>query len=83
MSKSPYPQTCKRRSEKKAFLEGEAIRMAESGNFKNARAIRQRLIKLRFGALVGEVVPDVAEAFNFAYRLDDMCGKHFRGDEHT
>jgi len=70
-------------SERKAFLEGKAIQMAESGSFKNAREIRQRLIDLGYGTLVTQVIPDVAEGFNFTYRLDDMCHTHFRGDEHT
>ena len=83
MRKLPYPAGCKRRSEKKAFLEETAIRMAKSGGFENARVIRQRLIKLGFGALVSEVIPDVAEGFNFADRLDDMCRTNFRKDKHT
>ena len=82
MKKLPYPAGCTRRTEKKVFLEETAIGMAKSGSFKNAHAIRQRLRSLGFGTLVSEVIPDVAEGFNFTYRLDDMCRTHFR-DEHT
>ena len=81
MSKSPYPRNCISPSQKKAFLEDKAIEMAESGNFDSASEIRHRLIELRFGAPVGEVIPEVAEGFNFTYRLDDMCKQHFRGDQ--
>ena len=80
MSESPYPPGCKRPGERKAFLQDKAIEMAESGGFRNARTIRQRLRNLDYGVLVDEVIPDVGAPGNFFFtcQLDDACRTHCR-----
>ena len=62
-------------------MQEKAIEMAESGHFKNAHAIRQRLINCKYGVLVGEAIPDESMGLNFTDRLDHMCKQYFREGE--
>lgn len=80
MVDSPYPNGCDTSAKKKIFLEEKAIQMAETGSFPDASAIRQRLRAHNYGVLVDEVIQDEGTDFDFTYRLDDMCKRHFRGD---
>ena len=78
MSKSPYPPGCTSRNAKVEFIQEQAIQMAESGQYKNAQEIRQRLIDLKFGVLVADVISD--DLGNFFDPLERSCRENYKGD---